>query len=41
MGLLATATQVEERFGVTLDESLIPTLPTVGALVDLVTSKKA
>ena len=35
------ATQVEERFGVALDDSLIPTLPTVGALVDLVTSKKA
>ena len=41
LGLLTIATQVEERFGVTLDDSLIPTLPTVGALVDLVTSKKA
>ena len=39
LGLLTT--QVEERFGVALDDSLIPTLPTVGALVDLVTSKKA
>ena len=37
LGLLTIATQVEERFGVTL----IPTLPTVGVLVDLVTSKKA
>lgn len=36
LGLLTIATQVEERFGVTLDDSLIPTLPTVGALVDLV-----
>ena len=41
LGLLTIATQVEERFGVTLDDSHIPTLPTVGALVDLVTSKKA
>ena len=41
LGLLTIATQVEERFGVTLDDSLIQTLPTVGALVDLVTSKKA
>ena len=41
LGLLTIATQVEERFGVTLDDSLIPTLPTVGALVDLVASKKA
>ena len=41
LGLLTIATQVEERFGVALDDSLIPTLPTVGALVDLVTSKKA
>jgi len=35
LGLLTIATQVEERFGVALDDSLIPTLPTVGALVDL------
>ena len=41
LGLLTIATQVEERFGVALDDSLIPTLPTVGALVDLATSKKA
>ena len=41
LGLLTIATQVEERYGVTLDDSLIPTLPTVGALVDLVASKKA
>lgn len=41
LGLLTIATQVEERFGVALDDSLIPTLPTVGALVDLVNSKKA
>ena len=41
LGLLTIATQVEERFGVALDDSLIPNLPTVGALVDLVTSKKA
>ena len=41
LGLLTIATQVEERFGVALDDSLIPTLPTVGALVDLVTAKKA
>ena len=41
LGLLTIATQVEERFGVALDDSLIPTLPTVEALVDLVTSKKA
>ena len=41
LGLLKIATQVEERFGVALDDSLIPTLPTVGALVDLVNTKKA
>ena len=41
LGLLTIATQVEERFGVALDDSLIPTLPTVGALVDLVNTKKA
>ncbi|WP_172120167.1 acyl carrier protein [Actinomyces faecalis] len=40
LGLLTIATQVEERFGVTLDDSLIPTLPTVGSLVELVTSQK-
>ena len=40
LGLLTIATQVEERFGVARDDSLIPTLPTVGALVDLVASKK-
>ena len=40
LGLLTIATQVEERFGVALDDSLIPTLPTVGELVDLVASKK-
>ena len=40
LGLLTIATQVEERFGVALDDSLLPTLPTVGALVDLVASKK-
>ena len=41
LGLLTIATQVEGRFGGALDDSLIPPLPTVGALVDLVTSKKA
>lgn len=41
LGLLTIATQVEERFGVVLDDSLIPTLPTVGALVDLVAEQKA
>ncbi|WP_167202926.1 acyl carrier protein [Actinomyces respiraculi] len=40
LGLLTIATQVEERFGVALDDSLIPTLPTVGSLVELVTSQK-
>ena len=40
LGLLTIATQVEERFDVALDDSLIPTLPTVGALVDLVTEQK-
>lgn len=40
LGLLTIATQVEERFGVALDDSLIPTLPTVGALIDLVTEQK-
>ncbi|MCI7456715.1 acyl carrier protein [Actinomyces urogenitalis] len=40
LGLLTIATQVEERFGVTLDDSLIPTLPTVGSLVELVTAQK-
>lgn len=41
LGLLTIATQVEERFGITLDDSLIPTLRTVGALVDLITAKRA
>lgn len=41
LGLLTIATQVEERFGVALDDSLIPTLPTVGALADLVAAQKA
>ncbi|WP_136193294.1 acyl carrier protein [Actinomyces procaprae] len=41
LGLLTIATQLEERFGVTLDDALIPSLPTVGALVDLVGTKKA
>lgn len=40
LGLLTIATQVEERFGVTLDDSAIPTLTTVGALVDLVIEQK-
>ncbi|MCL3777941.1 MULTISPECIES: acyl carrier protein [unclassified Actinomyces] len=40
LGLLTIATQVEERFGVALDDSLIPTLPTVGSLVALVSSQK-
>lgn len=41
LGLLTIATQVEERFGVTLEDSVIPTLPTVGALVELVAAQKA
>ncbi|WP_314719842.1 acyl carrier protein [uncultured Actinomyces sp.] len=41
LGLLTIATQVEERLDVTLDDSLIPTLPTVGALVDLVAAQRA
>lgn len=41
LGLLTIATEVEERFGVVLDDSAITTLPTVGALVDLVTEQKA
>ena len=40
LGLLTIATEVEERFGVVLDDSAIPTLPTVGALVDLVAGQK-
>ena len=40
LGLLTIATQVEERFGVALDDSLIPTLATVGSLVELVSSLK-
>ncbi|WP_103062759.1 acyl carrier protein [Actinomyces qiguomingii] len=40
LGLLTIATQVEERFGITLDDALIPTLTTVGALVDLVGRNK-
>ena len=38
LGLLTIATQVEERFNVTLDDSVIPSLPTVGSLVELVTA---
>lgn len=40
LGLLTIATQVEERFGVALDDPTIPTLTTVGALVDLVIEQK-
>ncbi len=40
LGLLTIATEVEERLGVILDDSAIPTLPTVGALVDLVADQK-
>lgn len=41
LGLLTIATQVEERFAVTLEDSVIPTLPTVGTLVELVAAQKA
>ena len=41
LGLLTIATQVEERLGVTLDDSLIPNLPTVGALIDLVATQRS
>ena len=41
LGLLTIATQVEERIGVTLEDALIPTLPTVGALADLVAARRA
>lgn len=41
LGLLTIATQVEELTGVTLDDSLIPTLPTVGSLIELVTEQRA
>ncbi|NDR54586.1 acyl carrier protein [Actinomyces sp. 565] len=41
LGLLTIATQVEERFGIALDDSLIPTLPTVEALVELVSKRRA
>ncbi|MDO4900066.1 acyl carrier protein [Actinomyces sp.] len=40
LGLLTIATQVEERFGITLDDAVIPTLTTVGSLVDLVGAQK-
>ncbi|MDU0348127.1 acyl carrier protein [Actinomyces sp. MRS3W] len=36
LGRLTIVTQVEERFGMTIDDALIPTLTTVGALVELV-----
>lgn len=41
LGLLTIATQVEERFGVALDDSLIPKLTTVGSLAALVSSQRA
>ncbi|QKD79838.1 MULTISPECIES: acyl carrier protein [Actinomyces] len=41
LGLLTIATQVEERLGVALEDSLIPALPTVGALVEHVMARKA
>lgn len=41
LGLLTIATQVEELTGVTLEDSLIPTLPTVGSLIELVTEQRA
>ena len=37
IGLLTIATQVEERFGLAIPDDVIPTLDTVGDLVDLVT----
>lgn len=41
LGLLTIATQVEERLGVTLDDALIPALPTVGALAEHVMARRA
>ncbi|ARD41581.1 acyl carrier protein [Actinomyces gaoshouyii] len=41
LGLLTIATRVEERLGVTLEDSLIPALPTVGALAEHVMARKA
>lgn len=40
LGLLTVATQAEERFEVAIEDSVIPTLPTVGALVDLVVRQR-
>ncbi|AYD89702.1 acyl carrier protein [Actinomyces sp. 2119] len=40
LGLLTVATQAEEHFGVSIEDSVIPTLPTVGALADLVVRQR-
>ena len=41
IGLLTIATQVEERFGPAIPDDVIPTLTTVGDIVDLVSADGA
>lgn len=41
LGLLTVATQVEERFPVTLEDSQLPQVTTVGSLVELVCTSQA
>lgn len=41
LGLLTVATQIEERYPITLEDSLLTKLSTVGQLVDLVCDAQA
>ncbi len=41
LGLLTVATQVEERFPVTLEDSMLPKVTTVDSLVELVCDSQA
>ncbi|WP_194949562.1 acyl carrier protein [Actinomyces trachealis] len=41
LGLLTVATQIEERYPITLEDSLLTKLVTVGQLVDLVCDAQA
>ncbi|QQM68112.1 acyl carrier protein [Actinomyces weissii] len=41
LGLLTVATQIEERYPITLEDSLLTKLGTVGQLVDLVCDAQA
>lgn len=41
IGMLTIATQVEEQFGLVIEDDVIPTLSTVGEVADLVAKSEA